>query len=1014
MFGFDPLTKNVEYDTAKGPVNFDLSLKQSPILERMRQRQGGNAAGGGQQQIDQQIQSALDTQQSTEAAPTASNGNESFLVSGSLSPGLSQGAMADSGPDVRFGGPGGLSDAAGNSQAGSIFNQQTEQGGGFGGGGGGGFGGGGRGGGGGGGRGGFGGPGNRRPGQGPRGQFGNFRRRNQQIRGQASFTLVNSALNAKPFSLNGLDIPQAAYAQSRFSLIVGGPLVIPKLVKDPSTQFFLTYFGTRSRAPKLFTETVPTNAERNGDFSQATQSLGTSATNVPLNIYMPGTNARFPNNVIPVSMLNPIALKLLQFYPLPNEAGNANNYQFETAAPSNTDNVGFRIQRNVTTKNRLFLNIQFQRRDAGTPQAFGYTDTVSGYGLSTTLGWTYNISENLLSNLQIKFTRNRNQTTPYFSTLPDVSSQLGIPGTSSNPLNYGPPTLNFTNFGSLTDSVASLTRKQSQGFTEAVSMLRGLHTISVGGGYTRPDQAILSDPNGRGAFNFTGVATSQVNASGQAVTGTGYDLADFLLGYPQSSSIQYSGQNDYYLQNQFNLYAQDEWKVRSNFTAILGLRYEYFAPTHEKYGRLANLDIAPDFAAVAAVVAGGTGPYSGSIPGGLLKSDWNNFSPRVAIAWKITEFKRSTVVRAGYGIYYNPQAYLGFDSKLANQPPFATSSSVNTSAADLLTLTGGFLTTSLAQITNTFAVEKNYRTPYAGTWDLSIQRDLGGGFFTDIGYLGTKGTGLDVLTAPHQQPPGSALATSQQSQLGNASGFTLDSSVGNSMFNALTVRVNRRFNHGLSFQAFYQFAKSIDNSSTLGGGSTVAQNWLDISAERGLSTFDIRHTFTLGFVWTSPIAGPGSHMSAESVTGRLLKDWQLSGNITAHSGMPLTAKVLGNSQQLAQTSGAGSGRAEATGLPISGGTFFNLDAFTVPSVGTYGDAGVNTIPGPGLFSANMAFGRSFNLAERRRIEFRFETTNLFNDVNYSNLYTVVNATNYGLPSAASGMRTVDVTVRLRF
>ena len=257
------------------------------------------------------------------------------------------------------------------------------------------------------------------------------------------------------------------------------------------------------------------------------------------------------------------------------------------------------------------MNFQFQRRDSGTPQAFGYTDTVSGYGLTTTVGWTYNISTNLLSNLQVRFSRNRNQTTPYFSTLPNIAAQLGIQGTSTNPLNYGPPTLNFTNFGALTDSNASLTRSQSQGFTEAISILRGVHTISVGGGYTRPDQAVLSAPNGRGAFNFTGVATSAVNASGQVVAGTGYDLADFLLDRPQSSSIQYSNQNDYYLQNQFNLYAQDEWKVRANFTAILGVRYEYFAPIHEKYGRLANLDIAPRVRSSRASDAGRHGTIYG-------------------------------------------------------------------------------------------------------------------------------------------------------------------------------------------------------------------------------------------------------------------------------------------------------------------------------------------------------------------------------------------------------------------
>ena len=795
MFGFNQLTKSVDYSkTLEQPVNFELELKPSLILERMQRQAGqqgpggggqqaagaqagsgsgaraGSGAGGrngqgGGQQIDQDIQNELNAQQNLDQAPANGNGggNESFLVSGSLSPGMSQGAQADSGPDMRFGGPGGgLADAAGNPN-GSPFGQQSggaaTGGGGFGGGGGGGFGGGGGGGRGGGGGGGFGGPGGggragRGQGAGPRGQFGNYRRRNQQIRGQASFTIQNSALNAKPFSLNGLDIPQAAYAQTRFSLIVGGPLVIPKIVKDPSTQFFFTYFGTRARTPSLFTETVPTVAERSGDFSQATQSLGTSATNVPVAIYNPTTHQPFANNIIPTQNLNPIALALLRYYPLPNQPGNANNYQYETAQPSNSDNLGFRIQRNVTKKDRLSANIQYQRRDGGTAQAFGYTDTTSGYGLATTLGWTRNITTNILSTFSFKFSRNRNDVTPYFSTLPNVAAQLGIPGTSTNPLNYGPPTLNFTNFGALTDSAASLTRAQSQGFTEGLSVLHGLHNFSFGGGYTRPDRAVLSSPNGRGTFNFTGVSTSEVNAAGQAVTGTGYDLADFLLGLPQSSSIQYNGQDDYFTSNQFSLYAQDEWKIRSNFTAILGVRYEYFAPIHEKYGRMDNLDIAPDYAAVAPVAAGGVGPYSGAFPSGLINPDWNNFSPRVAIAWKVTQFKRSTVVRAGYGIYYNGQAYLAFATQLANQPPFAVSNNVNTSAADVLTLNGGFLNATAREVTNTFAVQRNYRTPYAGTWDLFIQHDLGGGFFCGVGLPGDKRHGVGCEDAAERRGSG--------------------------------------------------------------------------------------------------------------------------------------------------------------------------------------------------------------------------------------------------------------------
>jgi hypothetical protein len=498
------------------------------------------------------------------------------------------------------------------------------------------------------------------------------------------------------------------------------------------------------------------------------------------------------------------------------------------------------------------------------------------------------------------------------------------------------------------------------------------------------------------------------------VTGTGYDLADFLLGLPQSSSIQY-GQTNYFPQNQYTLYGQDEWKARPNLTLILGLRYEYFSPLSEKYGRMANLDIAPGYTAVAEVMPNTAGLYSGFFPSGLINGDHNNFAPRIGLAWKMPRSKKSTLIRAGYGIYYNEQVYNAFENQLAKQPPFAVSNSVNTSAQNVLTLERGFLTTTAQQVTNTYAVDKNYRTPYAGTWNLSIERDFGKGFFAEIGYLGTKGTRLDVKTLPNQALPGSALSLTQRNQFGNATGFTYDQSTGNSIFNALQIRANRRFNRGLSFMVFYQFAKSIDDSSTFGGaGNTTAQNWLDIAAERGLSSFDVRHQLQTGFVWTSPIAGPGSHVATDGKVGRLLKDWQLSGNITAQTGNPLTARVLGNTQQLAQTGGIGSGRAESTGQSISGDLFFNLNAFTIPPAGAYGNAGRNTIPGPGLFGLNTAFARSFNLSERRRVELRLEANNVLNHVSYTNLYTVVNAVNYGLPSAAAGMRTVQVVLRLRF
>jgi len=1059
MFGFETLEKDIDFSAAHGPVNLDLRLKPSPVLQRLQQwaarrngapgaAAGGNAAPGaspptpggangaaarpggfnpqgrasGSSQFDQELQNELNAQQQSVAAPPsgAESGNESFLVSGSLSPGMAQGAQADSGPDMRFLGQG-QNPFGGSPDASGTQNVPGFGGGSGGGPGGGGFGGGGfggRGGGFGGGPGGFAGrgPNGRRPGQTAGATFGNRRRRNQQIHGQMSFTLTNSALNAKPFSLNGLDIPQAAYAQSRFSVIVGGPLVLGKVVKDPKTQFFFTYFGNRGRAPELFTETVPTAAERSGDFSQATQSLGASDTSAPVKIFQPGTNTQFANNTIATSMLNPIALSLLHFYPLPNEPGNANNYQFETAQIANNDNLGLRINRNITSVDRLSLNFQYQHRDGTTAQPFGYADSTDGYGMNVQLQWTRNLGAATISNAQIRFNRNYTEVTPYFSLLPDIEQQLGIQGGSSNPLDFGPPTLNFTNFGSLSDSAPRLSRNQSQSPSESISLLKGAHSISLGGGYTRADISVRTDSNGRGTFNFTGLATSQLTADGQPATGTGYDLADFLLGLPQSSSIAYTGFDDYFLQNQFFLYAQDEWKVRPNLTLIAGVRYEYFSPFHEKYGRMANLDIAPGFANVAVVTAGGAGPYTGAFSTGLINPDRNNFSPRLALAWKLPWTKNTTLVRAGYGIYYNGQAYTQFTTPLADQAPFAVSNNVNTSVLDPLTLAKGFATTTAREITDTFAVARNYRTPYAGTWNATLQHDFAGGFFAEAGYTGVKGTGLDVRTLPNEPPPGASLLLTQRNQLGDATGFTYDQSVGNSIFNALHLRLIRRFNHGISLNAYYQFAKSIDDSSSFGGaGNTVAQNWLDLAAERGLSSFDVRHEFNGSLVWTSPVGGPGSRIASDSKTGRLLKDWQLSGAITAQTGNPLTARVLGNDQQLAQTGGIGSGRAEATGESIeSSAGFFNLNAFTVPPAGVYGDAGRNTIPGPGLFTLNLAFARSFTFRERRRLEFRIESNNVLNHVNYTNLYTVVNAVNYGLPSAAGAMRAMDAVVRFRF
>ena len=799
-----------------------------------------------------------------------------------------------------------------------------------------------------------------------------------------SYTLNNSAVNAKPFSITGQDVFQPSYAQSRLSAIVGGPLVLGKLVKDPATFFNFTYFATRAKNPYTAVATVPTALERDGNFGQ-----------VP--IFDPSTHILFPGGAIPAFRFDPIAQKLLAYIPLPNQPGLVNNYEFETSAPQDSNNLTLRLQRSITKKDRLSGHFSYQSRQNRNAQPFQFFDTTAGSGLSSDIQWTRNLTASLIGNVQVTFNRNRNQTNPYFANGTNVASELGIAGTSQDPVNYGPPNLNFTNFGALSDASASLTRNQSQTVGGNVISLRGPHNLTFGMQYARNDLSARTDPNGRGTFNFTGVATSELDARGFLVNGTGFDFADYLLGLPQSSSIRYGDSSTYFLNDTVSTFAQDDWKVNARLSLNFGLRYEFISPFREKYGHLANLSIAPDLSAVTVVTPGVAG-----VPSGLVNPDYKNFAPRFGLAWKMPKIKRSTIVRAGYGIYYNGQAYNAFPSRLAQQPPFAVSSSVNTGPLDELTLAQGFVQVAPNLVTNTYAVDPNYRTPYVQTWNLAIQHELPKGFFVEVGYLGTKGTRLDVQTIP---------------RIGSSTGFTYDSSVGDSVYHGLQVRLNERFRRGISLGTHYTYSKSIDDSSSFGGaGNTVAQNYLDLRAERGLSSFDRRHVFDSNWVLTSQVGSAGSRFAPDGMVARLFREWTLSGGLTTQTGTPLTARVLGNGAKLAQTGAVGSGRADSTGQDLSSSVgFFNLAAFAVPLPGRFGDAGRNTIQGPGSVSMNLNFGRAFALGEsRRRLEMRVEANNVLNHVNFTNINTVVNAINYGLPVSASGMRTLSLVARLRF
>jgi hypothetical protein len=847
------------------------------------------------------------------------------------------------------------------------------------------------------------------------GQFATFgnRRRNSRppYQGQVFADVNNSALNAAPFSLNGQPALKPSSSQIRYGFNFGGPLRIPKLITNDRISFSVNYSGNRGRSAVNYVSTVPTLLQRDGDFSQ------TLVRSAPITIYDPTTHLPFPGNIIPTDRIDHAAAGLLQFFPSPQFASIIQNYQLVTSRPSSNDNLGVRLNAPVSRKDRLNFNEQYSRNHSESPQIFGYRDTSSGYGLSASAGWSHSFKPRFNSSLNFAFSRSISKLAPFFAYSSNVAAALGITGTSEDPITYGPPNLSFTNFGALSDGSASVNRNQTANLTETITYVaRRRHNLTFGAGYRRMQQNVLAYAGARGAFSFSGLLTSGFDANVLPLANTGYDFADFLLGLPQSSSLRLGNFDNYFRGWAINGYGQDDWRWKTNFTLNIGLRYEYFSPYTELRGRMANLDLSPARNAVAAVTPDTAGPYSGAYPAGLINPDKNNFSPRLGYSWRPST-KHSRIFRGGYSIFFSGANYAGFASRLAAQPPFATSASLTTSPDDPLTIEHGFPGAPPQTITNNFAIDKDYKPAYAQTWTVAIQQTLPHNLLVELEYVGTKGTGLDITIQPDRASPGSPLTAQQRLPIANATGFSYELSQGNSIFHAGQIRITRRFARGMSANALYTFSKSLDNASSFGGGGGVIAQYPDnLALERGLSTFDQRHKLQVQYMLSSPVGIHGLWRNGGWKT-KTLTGWTLSGNLSAQSGTPLTARVQGNLSNTGGTAAFGTGRAQATGAGIEDGAYpyFNLLAFTLPQSGQYGDAARNTIPGLFRFSLNAALQRAWRIGDtRRQFQVRLSATNAMNHVSITNIGTTVNAANYGLPTAASGNRTVQLTMRVNF
>ncbi|HVO13192.1 MAG TPA: carboxypeptidase regulatory-like domain-containing protein [Vicinamibacteria bacterium] len=866
----------------------------------------------------------------------------------------------------------------------------------------------------GGGPGGFG-PGGFGPG-GPRGEgFGGFNRSNR-LQGSVFYNAAGSPFDARPFSLNGQPTEKAQYFQNRYGATLGGPVKIPGLYDGTSrTSFNLSYSGSRTRNPYDAYSTVPTEAERDGDFSDLDRTIDDPLSGEP-----------FPGNVIPADRIDPAARALLDFIPLPNQTGTTQNYHYVTATSSSSDQVTLRLNhalgaaparpggagrgaqgRRGTGRRRPSVTAAVTYRHASAQD----TPTFPTVGGETRVSsWDVPVSISLPTGRvfhQIRFDYNRNQSTGQnlFAGVRDVAGEAGVLGASSDPFDWGVPNLTFSSFTSLRDRNPSSRLDQRLSVSEVATRSWGSHNLRFGGGFRTQKLDSDTDTNPRGTFVFTGFYTSAVSG-GATVPGSGLDFADFLLGRAQQASVQYGPGHIELRGDAWNLFVQDDWRLHSNLTLNLGLRYECVSPLVEANDHLVNLDVPPDFSAAVPVLAGQSGAFTGPFPKSLVNADWNNLAPRIGLAWKA---KPSLSVRGGFGINYGLGVYSGIAQHLAGQPPFAESKTLLGTVEAALPLQDG-LTQPGAATTNSYGIDKSYQLPAVMIWNLDLQRQFAGDLMVDVGYTGTRGYDLDLQRAPNRGPTGLRIP--------DVAPFIWESSGATSIMHSGTLRVRRRLTHGFGFGVAYTYGKSIDDASSIGGGAAVvAQNDQDLAAERGLSSFDRRHNLAADWLLELPV-GPGRKWLREGALASLLGGWVWSGTASLQSGTPFTARVLGDYADVARGVN-GTLRANVTGEAVelpdpTVARWFDTAAFTLPPTGSFGDAGRNTVIGPGTFLVNMGLIKNVDLGRPRTLSIRVQANNVFNTPPLVGIDTVVNSPTFGQVVQVGSMRSIQIQTRFRF
>jgi hypothetical protein len=875
--------------------------------------------------------------------------------------------------------------------------------------------------------------------------------------GTAFEFLRNSALDARQWlQSQGSKNP---FRRNQYGFTLGGPVRIPKVFNGKDRLFFMSNFEElRDRLTTQANASVATNAMRNGDFSASGRNIFDPLTRVYNSAGVAVSANPFPGNVIPQSRIDPASLKLLQFFPAPNQPGTslARNYLRNASQPTDSTQFNQRVDWIENAKSSWFGRFSWAD-DFQQAAATFLTDTmhVATTARQGMISNTRILTTSTVNEARFAWNQFNNDLSGYFANTENIQAGLNINGLfAPSPLGYGVPAIDLgqgiNSFGGVTPWIA---RDDTFQFMDNISIVRGRHSLKFGGEIRRDRYNEFGNSKITGEFLFDGQSTFDP-ANRNA---TGFIFADFMLGVPAQSARALAMADALLRHSSYYAYVQDDWRITPKLTLNLGVRYENARPWYDKYRGIMNAQlfgpgvgpngIIPNAPAPILTRPGSGDFYQGLnfhfadgqatqagdqyMGRGMVNPDNNNFAPRLGLAYSPSD---RWTIRAGIGVFYvqdtaNPtfdmaRNQAGRDLFIASNEqrtaPVSDPWSLERASASCTGWSGACLVTPqfLGNV-------QGNRTPYVNQWMVNIQRELTQNLVLEVGYLGNEGHKLERFRL-YNQPivksgPTDTRTVAQRTPWPSYGRIQEVDGSDDSNYHGVSAKLTQRFSKGLTYLIGFTWSKAIDAGSAIrtnSGDTLWPTNSYNLRAERGLSQFDVARRFVASYVYELPF-GKGKSLANRGVIAAIAGGWQLGGIVTFADGTPINVAQLGDTAGL-NTLG---NQPDATGIsPFpskqTAQQFWNIAAFnyTTPDLSWRpGNMGRNTLFSPGTRDADLSLARDIRIYETHQLQIRFEVFNATNHPNWNAPSSDARSpSNFGVITSAKTMRDLQFALKYGF